>query len=77
MSIGRVVSMRQGKQNRDRLYIQLKNGSVYCYHRTLDESTLKSLVSKINTARGEVKALRSSGLWIHVRKSDGTLVQRS
>ena len=73
MSKGTVVSMKHGRVQHDRLYIQLKNGSVYLHPDRMAHDRMESLARRIEDRNGKVQLKH----WIHVRKSDGTLVHQS
>lgn len=44
---GKVVTARYGRKNPDNLYIKLKNGSVWRYHKPLPEMARLDLIARI------------------------------
>ena len=73
MSQGTVVSMKHGRVQSNRCYIQLKNGSVYVHPHSMSVEEMKSLAKRIEHNKSRVQLKH----WIHIRRSDGTLVHQS
>ena len=57
MSVGIVVKQARGLVNRDRLYIQLKNGSVYCHKTRMSPKAQSKLLVALE-AKGRRVALK-------------------
>ena len=73
MSKPTVIAMKPGRVHSNRLYIQLKNGSVYVHPNSLELEQMESLSHRIEKNNNHVD-LRN---WKHVRRCDGTLVHHN
>ena len=55
MSQGTATHFRRGKKDKSRIYVQIKNGSVYRYPRRLTEAGIRELHEAIKANKQRVK----------------------
>ena len=71
MSQGTAIAFAKGKHHKDQLYIKLMNGSIYRHPDSMDHRRMENVINRIKRRSNKVQLK----YWIHVRRSDGTLVQ--
>lgn len=76
MSQGIVTRVRRGANDPRHVYIMLRNGSIWAYHRKVDEQKLNELLERVHAHKGKRMSLAG---WQCVVHADGTVLlpQRS